>query len=164
MNADLNIENYIPHRGLMKFIDQLQHVDDQTALSEHLIRADHPFYDPVISGVPHYFSIEWMAQTVAAFSGFHRKQSLKPPAIGLLLSVRRYQSDQASYPLGQKILIQARKAYLENNMGVFQCGVTLNERQVCQATLSTIQPPEHELKKILAGSYNDEARSGHWRQ
>ncbi|HLF66395.1 MAG TPA: hypothetical protein VI522_02140, partial [Gammaproteobacteria bacterium] len=73
------------------------------------------------------------------------------PHAGLLLSVRKFSSDQAYFKLGQKLMIVADKVYLEDNVGVFNCNIKVDNNIIATAKLNTYQPSKEKLKEILQG-------------
>ena len=145
----INIENYIPHRQGMRLIDNIIEINDSYARCETYIHPSNLFYHASISGIMPWVGIEFMAQTVAAFAGF---QQQKPKAeIGLLLSVRQFICTQPYFKKDSHLIINATKIYLEDNIGVFQCHIDINDENVASARLNTLQPDANSLLNLLSG-------------
>jgi len=136
----------------MRVIDTLIDVNDATAITQCIVRADHIFYDATVGGIPAWFGIELMAQTVAVFAGFQNPSPT--PAIGLLLSVRQFSSTLAYYPLGTTLTLKATKAYLDANVGVFDAEIYNQEQRIATARLNTYQPHPDEIKTLCRREQN----------
>lgn len=145
----MNIENYIPHRHGMRLIDKIIDVNDNYALCENHINHNSLFYCPSILGIMPWIGIELMAQTVAVFAGFQQHKS--EPDIGLLLSVRQFTCTKPYFPKNTCLIIKATKIYLEDNVGVFQCDIELNNESIASARLNTLQPAAHHLVNLHTG-------------
>lgn len=148
----LSLDAYLPHCGPMRVIDTLIDVNDVVAITQCTVREDHIFYDATVGGIPAWFGIELMAQTVAVFAGFQNPSPA--PAIGLLLSVRQFSSTQACYPLGTTLMLKATKSYLDANVGVFDTEIYDQEQCIAVARLNTYQPDPNELKTLCRGEQN----------
>ncbi len=135
----MNIADYIPHRGKMLLLDELIHVDKEYAIAAVTIRPDSLFITN--KGVPAAVGIEYMAQTVAAYSGALDRQAGQSPKIGLLLGSRRYDSRTDYFHCGDTLQITVKPAYMQdNNLGLFTCHIVCNGITCVTATLSVLQP------------------------
>ena len=143
----LQSEQYIPHRGKMSLIDNVLEVNDDYALCEVIITDQSTFYEAEISGIYNWVGVEYMAQCVASYAGFH-SQSIN---IGLLLSVRRFKSTLAFFSEGSVLKIKANKVFLEESLGVFDCEIKLGGELIASAKLNTFQPPADKIDEILKG-------------
>ncbi len=140
-----NPEDYTPHRGTMKLLNKIIEVNDNYSHCDVHITPNSTFFEPEIQGIYNWVGIEYMAQAVAAFGGFHNEK----PCVGFLLSVRRFTSTQAFFPVDCTLNIKAHKVYIEDMVGVFDCEIWLNNTCIAKAKLNTIQPPEDQVKEIL---------------
>lgn len=94
------------------------------------IGEDSLFYEPGL-GVPAWVGIEYMAQTVALYSGIEAKRAVEEIRIGLLLGTRRYEALTDCFRLGCYLRIHAREEWQDGQMAVFDCRV---EDETCLAT------------------------------
>ncbi len=147
---NLSPDQVLPQRDTMQLIDKVIEINDDFSRCEMQVRDDNIFYEPAIKGIYAWIGIELMAQTVAAFAGFHSTGN--QPSIGLLLSVRQYKHKNQSFSLGDKLIIQANKIYLEDNIGVFNCEILYNNKCLASAKLNTYQPAKDKLAEILLGN------------
>ncbi|PIE45718.1 MAG: hypothetical protein CSA44_01850 [Gammaproteobacteria bacterium] len=135
-----HISDYIPHRGKMMLINELVHADEKQAISSVTIGADDLFATK--KGVPAFVGIEYIAQTVAAYS-CAKDGNVGLPKVGLLLGSRRYQSEIDFFPLGVTLTITVNPLYLDDGaLGVFSGNIMIKDKNVVSATLNVFQPDD----------------------
>lgn len=138
-----NIAGYIPHRGKMRLLDKLIEADNDHAIAAVTIRHDSLFATD--KGVPASVGIEYMAQTVAAYSGAIDRRAGQSPKIGLLLGSRRYDSRSDFFAIGDELHITVSPLYMqENALGVFDCRIDCDGQTLVTATLNVLQPERIE--------------------
>lgn len=99
--------------------------------------------------VPALIGIEYMAQTVAAFSGLKASLKQQKPQLGFLLGTRKFTSNVAHIPCGTKLTVRARQIIQgSDGMAAFECSVK-GETVQQTATLTVFEPPNAE--QFLAG-------------
>ncbi len=76
----LDAIQYIPHEQPMVFIDHLTEVAEGRAQAELTITPELMFCEA--EGLPTWASIEIMAQTISAYSGWQGQQSKQAPKVG----------------------------------------------------------------------------------
>jgi predicted hotdog family 3-hydroxylacyl-ACP dehydratase len=117
------IEELIPQSKAMVLLDRVVEVGEQHIVAELTVRADGLFSGPEYT-VPAWVGIEYMAQSVAAFSGYHRKCKGEAIGLGFLLGSRHYQCSAGSFPCGSTLVVRAEKIIeAANDMSVFDCTV-----------------------------------------
>ena len=84
---DIPITELLPHEAPMIFIDGLISADDEYATAHVTLNKDH--FAAVYGEVPSYVGIELMAQTVAAWAGYHERIAGRDVKVGFLLGARR---------------------------------------------------------------------------
>lgn len=137
------VEDYIPHRGAMRFLDRLVEADDEHAVGEADIAWNGPFVRE--GGVPAWFAIEYMAQTVAAWSGYRARREGRAPRIGLLLGSRHFEVRCSSFPVGSRLRIEvSSELAMGSGLGLFGCHVFLDYALVAKARLSVFEPDERD--------------------
>lgn len=137
-NSCESIDFYLPHRFPMQLIDRVREANEISVTCEVLITPEHIFYDPMINGVHAWIGIELMAQTAAVFAAL--KKPRQNPAIGFLMSVRKFSSTLSHFKCDDELMIIAENEYLADHIGVFQCGIMLNHQRVASAKLNAVQP------------------------
>lgn len=147
-------EECLPHRAPMLLIDSIIAVNEQSVSCLTTVREDNIFYDPNIGGIYAWVGIEFMAQATGVFAHFCNPQST--PALGFLISVRKFSCLRPHFKLGETLTIMANNEYLQDGVGVFQCCIISNGGIVASAKLNALQPPPHQVEALLKGeSQND---------
>lgn len=148
-NASLpNIADLIPHAAPMILVDKLIAVDQQSIHTQVSIKADELFFNAESQSVPGYVGIEYMAQSIAAWSGFQAKQKGEPPSVGFLLGSRRYHSECSGFPLGETLDIYAEQVMESNGMAVFQCRIETQGETLASAQLNAFVPSPEQLNAM----------------
>ena len=137
----LPIEHFVPHRGTMSLLSRLVAVDAEQALAEVDITHGSQFAQD--QGVPAWVGIEYMAQTIAAWSGARARSAGGEPAIGFLLGSRRYQAEVPVFAVGQTLRIHTRCELIgESGLGQFACRIEdVMGALLAEAMVSVFEPP-----------------------
>ena len=132
----------MPHRPPMLLLDRLVAAGETHAACEVGLRADGPFCGA--AGVPAYVGIEYMAQTVAAFSGWQRRCAGQPIEIGFLLGTPQFQSFCDGFRIGQTLRVEVTHVWGGDQLARFSC--TISDAQtgalLQQADLSVFKPTD----------------------
>ncbi|WP_456280358.1 hypothetical protein M1D55_05790 [Cupriavidus sp. JZ107] len=136
-----DIAAMVPHGGAMLLLDALLHADEDHAIARATVRPTQLFVDA--NGMPAWVGVEYMAQTIAAWSGARARRGGSAPAIGFLLGSRRYTCDVPAFPRGSELTITARVELIgENGLGMFSCAIDMDGREVARANVSVFQPAD----------------------
>lgn len=152
MTKFAHIHELLPHQAPMILID---HLLDVTALSVHCqvtINNTGLFFDAQKKAVPAWVGIEFMAQTVAAWSGYHALQKGLQAPIGFLLGSRRYISECALFPEGAVLDIYAQQLMESDGMAAFACVIKQDGKELASSQLNAFMPSTDKLKEILGSS------------
>ncbi|GHB16157.1 ApeP family dehydratase [Salinicola rhizosphaerae] len=117
------IEPLIPHARGMCLLTRLLAATDDTATTEALTRRDDLF--ATVDGIPAWVGIEWLAQSVAAWSGYRAEAQGESPATGLLLGSRRYRSRLPTFPFDRRVRVEIHVDFVADN-GVTQVNGSLH--------------------------------------
>lgn len=145
--ADVSV--LLPHCSPMILIDKVLDVTELTIHSQVTINETGLFFDRQLKATPAWVGIEFMAQTVAAWSGYHANIKGKTSPIGFLLGSRRYISEYYEFPLGQTLDIYAQQLMENEGMAAFNCTIESNNRVLASCQLNVFIPPQDKLKLIL---------------
>ncbi|WP_226876675.1 hotdog family protein [Microbulbifer hainanensis] len=138
----LAAEDLVPHSGDMSLLDRVLIVGEETLTAELYVRDDGIFARD--GRVPGYVGIEYMAQAVAAFSGYHAKQRGEEVRLGFLLGTRKFETSVDSFLCGDKLTVEVeRLLQAENGMATFECRVSGDGAQQ-SARLNVYQPDNIE--------------------
>ncbi|MDW6001858.1 hotdog family protein [Vibrio mangrovi] len=144
------IEQLIPHDSPMIFIDHAIDIQDESVHCQVTIGENNPFFDTISGTLPAYVGLEFMAQTIAAWSGFRALQSGEKPSIGFLLGSRRYQASCDTFAQGQLLDIYAQKVMEDHAMGmaVFSAQIENRGEQLAQCQLNVYLPSTATLQQM----------------
>ena len=135
-----DIRALVPHTGPMVLLDRLLSVDEDSLCAEVGIRSDTLFCGP--DGVGAWVGIEYMAQAIAAWTGYHARLRCEPIKLGFLLGTRRYECSRPLFMLGSVLRVHVERLFQnENGMGAFECFIDNEEERVATATVTVFQPP-----------------------
>ena len=139
---DTAVERFVPHRGGMLWLTRVLHVDEDGADVEAIVREDHLLADPEADGLPAWVGIEYMAQAIAAGAGLSARDNGETAArMGFLLGCRDLAIAVDSFQVGDRLTIEARRSFGENELGVFACKVQRGDEVVVEGALTVYQGP-----------------------
>ena len=152
---DIAIGELLAHEAPMILIDRVLEVGEGKIHTSVTIRPNSPFAK--IEGVPVYVSVEFMAQSIAAFIGWSARQQGEPPKIGLLLGTRKLELSTDWMRFGDDIEIQAFERYNDGTMAAFECLVRRGDETLAEARLNVYEPPDSSLTDRIAAAEQREA-------
>ncbi|MDR2851837.1 MAG: hypothetical protein LBV61_02070 [Burkholderiaceae bacterium] len=144
-----DIEQFIPHRGAMRWVDRMLEWDEHSVTVELIVPLDGPFHES--GGVPVWIGFEYMAQAIAAWAGYCARNRGEPPRMGFLLGTRRYTAQTRHFAPGTRLSVQARCEFDDGQgMGLFACRILAGEQVLASANMSVYQPDDAQAQKLLA--------------
>ena len=151
--SEIPVEKLLPHAGNMVLIDQLTDVSENAASAIVNVRNNGVFCGNQ-DVVPAWVGIEYMAQAIAAWAGWHAHVENRPVKLGFLLGTRRYTSNVSQFHCGDILQVNVERNFgAEHGLGSFQCritGITKNGEPVSiESTLNVFQPDEKQVKTLL---------------
>jgi predicted hotdog family 3-hydroxylacyl-ACP dehydratase len=132
------IDDILFHEAPMILIDRVEAYDDRTVQSSVEITPDSPFL--ANDTVPAYVSVEYMAQSIAAYSGIKARSSGEEVKIGYLASIRKIDFNAPHFVIGDKLNITVKMIWNETPMAVFDCVIEVQDKVVASARLNVFQP------------------------
>ncbi|OBT14769.1 3-hydroxydecanoyl-ACP dehydratase [Vibrio sp. UCD-FRSSP16_10] len=142
------IQQLLPHDEPMILIDRAVDIQQDSIHCQVQIGQKNPFFNAETNSIPAYVGIEFMAQSIAAWSGYHAIQQGQAPAIGFLLGSRRYVSHYDAFQQNQVLDIHAEKLMEDNGMAVFTARIELDTQVVATCQLNVYVPSEEKLKEM----------------
>ena len=136
----------LAHSGDMMLLDKIVKFDEQTMVSEVIVRNDGLFGDGKC--VPALVGIEYMAQTIAAHGNMMDKLAQRPTYLGYLLGTRSYTSNVDCFLMGSVLTVIVENIIQEQGLGVFDCKITAPGVLV-EAKLNVYQPDSAQ-NRVLA--------------
>lgn len=139
----------LPHDAPLALVDELIEVGELSVHCQVTIREDNVFFNHETHTVPAWVGIEFMAQTIAGWSGYHAWKQGNPSPIGFLLGSRKYQVECSAFLQGDTLDIFAEQVLENNGMAVFSCYIERNGQQVASSQLNVFVPTEEKLEALL---------------
>jgi predicted hotdog family 3-hydroxylacyl-ACP dehydratase len=109
-----------PHAPPMLLIDEVLACSRDRVNARATVKADGLFFQPG-RGLPGYVGFEILAQAIAAYDGWMRRQEGDKPTIGFLLGCRKYQCAVEWFAAGDVLEIEADSLIHEGEMRSFDC-------------------------------------------
>jgi len=142
------VEALLPHSKGMVLLDRVVEAGEDHIVVELKVRDDGLFSSPDYT-VPAWVGLEYMAQTIAAFSGYHRKCRGEAIDVGFLVGTRHYQCSVGRFPCGTSLRVRAEKIIeAANDLSVFSC--TLEGDGINATSQINVLLPQ-DSKKFLTG-------------
>lgn len=133
-------EDLIPHSGSMVLIDEVLRCDSESLTAVVTPDPSVAFADH-LGNVPAWIGIEYMAQSIAAWSGNLCREAGAEISVGFLIGVRRYQATITEFVAHQRLTIQVVRNYQEGGMASFDCKIfDTNQSELASALVSVYQP------------------------
>ena len=138
-----DIATLVPHAAPMLLLDRIIDIGDDNLCAEVTIGPNSLFLGP--QGVGAWIGIEYMAQAIAAYAGYHGRRNGETIKIGFLLGARRYECHCGWFVSGSTLQVQVQQLlHADNGLGSFLCLIRdkFSQQQLAQATVSVFQPTD----------------------
>jgi predicted hotdog family 3-hydroxylacyl-ACP dehydratase len=103
LNSAYSVADLVPHSGRMSLLSAILDYGEDWLKSEVVITAESLFADA--QGVPAWIGLEYMAQTIAAYSGLQERLQGGRPKVGFLLGSRKYLCNAERFAIGQRLVV-----------------------------------------------------------
>lgn len=143
------LEKILPHKLPMVLVDRVVAFDlEEKSLSAQVdIIPDIMFFEQDSKTVPVFVGIEYMAQTIGAYSGICLKQAGEiEPKLGFIIGSRNYECFVDNFLQGQILQIKVQELFFDSEFGSFECVITEKGKLLAKAQLNVFQPKN--LEKI----------------
>lgn len=131
------LHTILPHRPPMILIDELLECSERTVTCGVTVRAGAPF---VVDGrVPALISVEYFAQTVAAFCGYHGRERPDDFAMGMLLGTRELELRVDYFQVGDALTIAGMEQWGDGRLAQFNCEVRRGDEVLARAAITVLQ-------------------------
>jgi predicted hotdog family 3-hydroxylacyl-ACP dehydratase len=127
----------------MVLLDRVLEVGENHIVAGLAVRDD-GLFSGADRTVPAWVGLEYMAQTIAAFSGYWRKCRGEAIQLGFLLGTRHYECSAGSFPCGMPLWVHAEQLMEgANDMAIFDCRIE-GEGILAAAKLNVLLPRDAE--------------------
>jgi predicted hotdog family 3-hydroxylacyl-ACP dehydratase len=124
----------------MLLLDRVLSYDGECVVCETVLAPDSPFAEQ--GEVPAVVGIEYMAQTIAAGAGLSaRDKGDQGSRMGFLLGCRSLSIAVDNFQVGDRLTIEARRTWGENQIGSFACKVQRGGEVLVEGALTVYQGP-----------------------
>jgi predicted hotdog family 3-hydroxylacyl-ACP dehydratase len=139
--SGINIEELIPHRGRMKLIDEVVEVDEETAVTESVVKENWPLVKE--DSVSPLILIELVAQTAGACVGW--KEAVKEGLdiegrTGWLVGIKRAFFYLDKIPLNARIQINSKRSFSFENYYEILGIAKIDSQVVGKVKLQIVRP------------------------
>lgn len=149
MNPGYRIADVLPHSGAMLLLDELLDFGEEHVTCAVRVRTGTRFCHGA-DGVPAWVGLEYMAQTMCAFSGVEEVRAGLRPSIGLLLGSRRYQSEVEWFRPGIDLVVRADLQLRdENDLVAFQCTIHEGDSLLARGDVKAYRP--RDVMSVIRG-------------
>ena len=140
MNSVYSVAELVPHSGRMSLLSAILDYGDDWLQAEVVITAESMFADA--QGVPAWIGLEYMAQTIAAYSGLKERLQGGRPKIGFLLGSRKYLCNAERFAIGQRLVVTVSPELQgSNGLNVFNAELH-GEGISASAVVNVFQPDD----------------------
>ena len=141
------ISQLLPQSGKMILLDEALYGDSHSFTAKLRVKDDGLFNSG--DTVPNLVSIEYMAQTIAAWAGYQAFLQGEPVTPGLLLGVRDFSSTVPNLLVDEELEVKVRKiTQSAQGLAVFDCLVK-NQRLQISARLTALTIDSFESLKSM---------------
>jgi predicted hotdog family 3-hydroxylacyl-ACP dehydratase len=136
------VAELLPHRPPMVLIDEACGMEGEFFLAKVRITPASPFFSG--GGVPSWVGLEYMAQTVAAFSGALGKAEGGAIKVGMLLGTREYTVETPLFADGEELAVLTRiDIFQTDGVSSMNCRIRSRDgRILAQAQITVIDVPD----------------------
>ncbi|MDA7746680.1 hotdog family protein [Psychromonas sp.] len=151
LNTFPSVDLLVPHSEPMILVDKIIHADDTTVHCQVFVTAQSQFFNKEEKSIGAWVGIEYMAQTISAWSGYQSFLKKETSPIGFLLGTRRYHSTSTLFNEGDVLDIYAEKLMESEGMGAFYCSIKCQNNELANAQLNVFVPNNEQLETMLKG-------------
>jgi predicted hotdog family 3-hydroxylacyl-ACP dehydratase len=138
-----DIRAFLPHSGMMVLLDRIISVDAESICAEVRIRKESLFYAD--GGVGAWVGLEYIAQAIGAYAGYHAALRGEAVKIGFLLGTRCYECARPRFALGSVIQVRAKRVLqTEDGLASFDCSIDDESGRLGGASVTVYQPADAE--------------------
>ena len=134
------INDLVPHATPMILLDRVDAYDANNVEASLTIRDDSPFVGN--RKVPSYLAVEYMAQSIAAYSGLQALENNEPVRIGFLLGTRKLKLWTPELSVGDELVVNVSVLYNDGEMAAFDCRALRGDQLVAEASINVFQPDD----------------------
>lgn len=138
------VEKLLPHAAPMIFISEVENVDVEagTLRAKITIKPSDIMYREDIKGVPSCAALEYMAQAIGCFVGYHDRQKNIEPSVGFVLGTRKLAVHIPVFAVNETYFIDVKAVFCDESIASFDCIIYKDEKAVAEATVNAFRPTD----------------------
>ena len=138
MSALPPVSAVVPHKPPMILIDELLEYVPLSSLSS-LVRLTDRSQFVEAGRAPAVITLEYMAQTIAAYAGLTERAKGLPAQKGFIIACREMVLEVDDLAAGDELLVEIKEAWSHDALGHFDCKVSRAGEPISRASLSVYQ-------------------------
>ena len=147
MGTSPSIGDLLPHGPRMQMLHELVEVTLDSAHCRLTIRESDPF---VFGGkVRAIVAIEYIAQCIAVYYGWHQRRRGRHPKVGYLVAIPKLELHTDAFFIGQTLDVEVHCAYRDPRAGSFSGEIILDGEVVVRGQLSVFEDDAEEADPPL---------------
>lgn len=131
------VAELVPHRPPMILIDEILEIRETSLSARVALTERSPFMED--GKLPALITLEYMAQSIAAFAGAARLAAGQPVRLGFLIACREMELNVDSLSAGDELEVIVNQVWTDERLGSFDCLVTRRGERISRASLSVYQ-------------------------
>ena len=137
------LSQILPHGAGMLLLDRLAGYEAESLTCELTVRPASRFCDG--KEVPAWAGLEYMAQTLGAFTGIARLQKGLPVQVELLLGTRAYDCKVPAFPVGSRLAVHVRLLFWDpDGVCAFACEIRQGAAVLATSEVKGFEPEDIE--------------------
>lgn len=141
MSAMLLVKDVVPHKKTMSLLDEILEKGKESLKAKVTINENSLFLTD--GKIPAYIGIEYMAQSIAAFSGSQERSKGGEAKLGFLVGTRKYDSTVSCFLQNTDLIIDVEREFQAvNGLGVFNCTISDDSGIIVTCVLNVFQPED----------------------
>ena len=153
MSDLFSIEYVMPHEPPLLLLDHVIDVGEEYIECAVVVRSDGLF--DTNAQVPGLVGLEYMAQTVAACSGYRARRQGRPVRLGFLLGTRQFVTSISNFACGQQLVVRAECTMRSaEGMASFDCKLSApssQDQSIEQSARISVFEPEDSDSYLQQG-------------
>lgn len=144
--------DYLPHDAPMLLLESVESVSEETAVCRVTVSGQGvlaPFLNAE-GGLPGWYALELMAQTVGVWSGWHRQQQGRSSiTLGMVLGARELVCAAGQFPANILLTVSIKLLMQDERFGSFECAITADGCTLGTGRVNTFKPTHEELTSLF---------------
>jgi predicted hotdog family 3-hydroxylacyl-ACP dehydratase len=125
----------------MLLLDSVEayNMDDLSIETEVRISESSEFFRKEEGYVPLWVSFEYMAQSIAVFSGIKYRSEGEDPKIGFIMGVRDFKGEAEGFTAGDSVSVRVKQSFRDGDVAVFEGEASVDGKVYSSAIINVIE-------------------------